>query len=419
MGNSCRKPVAHVSSSYISGLYLLLLSIMLCIVLLFWCRFTVLLIRLAEGRAKSHSKKNQTSNSSEQKVASQSLEPNINKFISDNLKSFSFNELREATKNFRQEYLIGEGGFGFVYKGWIDENSFSPTKPGSGIIVAIKKLKPESFQGHKEWLAEVNYLGQLHHENLVKLIGYCSDAKNRLLVYEFMQKGSLENHLFRKGIQPISWAARINIAVSVARGLAFLHTLDANVIYRDLKASNILLDSGFNAKLSDFGLARDGPTGDNTHVSTRIIGTQGYAAPEYVASGHLTPMSDVYSFGVVLLELLTGRRAVEGRTPGNSQETLVDWATPFLSNGKRVSRIMDMRLGGQYSKRGAQAAASLAFQCLNYDPKCRPTMIDVLATLEELHSSNTTIPRTPPKSGTENHGVKHSSHSKKPMRNAK
>ncbi|KAB1226803.1 Protein kinase 2A, chloroplastic [Morella rubra] len=205
----------------------------------------------------------------------------------DNLKSFTFNDLKNATKNFRSESLLGEGGFGCVFKGWIDENTLAPTRPGSGIVVAIKRLKPESYQGHKEWLAELNYLGLLHHENLVKLIGYCSESENRLLVYEFMPKGSLENHLFRKGVQPITWATRMNIAIGVARGLAFLHSLDANVIYRDLKASNILLDSDFNAKLSDFGLARDGPTGDNTHVSTRVVGTRGYAAPEYVATGRL------------------------------------------------------------------------------------------------------------------------------------
>ncbi|KOM43305.1 hypothetical protein LR48_Vigan05g090900 [Vigna angularis] len=157
------------------------------------------------------------------------------------LYSKSLKGLQIATKNFRQENLIGEGGFGFLYKGWIDENTYAPTRPGTGVVVAIKNLKPESFQGHREWLAEVNYLSQLHHENLVKLIGYCSDGKNRLLVYEFMHKGSLENHLFRKGVQPIPWTIRINIAVAVARGLTFLHTLDRNVIYRDLKAANILL----------------------------------------------------------------------------------------------------------------------------------------------------------------------------------
>ncbi|XP_027340815.1 probable serine/threonine-protein kinase PBL2 [Abrus precatorius] len=377
MGNTCGKPVAHVSSSNFAG------------------------------NKKPVSKSKQYSNSSEKKAASES---NFDKSISNKLKPFSLNDLKEATKNFRRENLIGEGGFGRVFKGWIDENTYAPTKAGSGIVVAIKNLKPESFQGHKEWLAEVNYLGQLHHENLVKLIGYCLEGKNRLLVYEFMQKGSLENHLFRKGVQPMAWVTRVNIAIGVARGLTFLHSLDANVIFRDLKASNILLDSDFNAKLSDFGLARDGPTGDNTHVSTRVIGTQGYAAPEYVATGHLTPRSDVYSYGVVLLELLTGRRAVEDDRPGFSEETLVDWAKPFLSDSRRVLRIMDTRLGGQYSKKGAQAAAALALQCLNTDPKFRPPMVEVLAALEGLQSS-TTMPRTPKSEG---HAIKHSGgHSQK------
>ncbi|KAE9593936.1 hypothetical protein Lal_00016886 [Lupinus albus] len=380
MGNYCGKPVAHVSSNFTGS------------------------------KNKSVNKTKQDLFSSHQKAALQTSQSNVNKSISNNLKSFSFNDLKEATKNFRRENLIGEGGFGYVFKGWIDETTYAPTKPGSGMVVAIKNLKPESFQGHKEWLTEINYLGQLQHENLVKLIGYCLDGKNRLLVYEFMQKGSLENHLFRKGVQPIAWTTRINIAIGVARGVTFLHSLNANVIFRDLKASNILLDSDFNAKLSDFGLARDGPTGDNTHVSTRVIGTQGYAAPEYVATGHLTPRSDVYSFGVVLLELLTGRRAVEDSRPGFSDETLVDWAKPFLSDSRRVLRIMDTRLGGQYSKKGAQAAAALALQCLGTDPKFRPPMVDVLAALEGLNSSNT-MPPMAQKSGTEIHATKHSGHS--------
>ncbi|XP_057756952.1 probable serine/threonine-protein kinase PBL18 isoform X1 [Arachis stenosperma] len=372
-------------------------------------KLKVLRLLFNSGSKKPVSKMNRSPNSNMPKGDSKISESNAGKLISTNLKSFSFNDLKEATKNFRRENLIGEGGFGRVFKGWIDGNNYAPTKPGSGIVVAIKSLKPESFQGHKEWLAEVNYLGQLHHENLVKLIGYCLEGKNRLLVYEFMQKGSLENHLFKKGVQPIPWATRINIAVGVARGLSFLHSLDANVIFRDLKASNILLDSDFNAKLSDFGLARDGPTGDNTHVSTRVIGTQGYAAPEYVATGHLTPRSDVYSFGVVLLELLTGRRALEDDRPGFSEETLVDWARPFLSDNRRVLRIMDTRLGGQYSKKGAQAMASLALQCLNTDPKLRPPMVDALATLEGLNSSNS-MPRTP-RLGTESNSANHSGYS--------
>ncbi|VFQ94059.1 unnamed protein product [Cuscuta campestris] len=301
------------------------------------------------------------------------------------LKPFAFNDLRTATRNFRSDSLLGEGGFGYVFKGWIDEHTFAPCRPGTGMVVAVKKLKLESPQGHREWVSEVNYLSQLHHENLVRLIGYCLECENRLLVYEFMPKGSLENHLFRKGGQLIPWSTRMRIAVDVARGLAFLHGLDANVIYRDLKASNILLDSDFNAKLSDFGLARDGPSGDKTHVSTRVVGTRGYAAPEYVATGHLTPKSDVYSFGVVLLELLSGRRASGDESLGGGEETLlVDWARPSLCEGRRVVRIMDTRLGGQYSKKGAQAVAALSFSCLHSDPRARPSIKEVLDALEQL-----------------------------------
>jgi len=157
------------------------------------------------------------------------------------------NDLRAATKNFGSNSYLGEGGFGCVYKGWMDEATLAPTRPGVGRMVAIKKLKKESFQGHKEWLAEITYLGELHHQNLVSLVGYCcSDDVNTsklLLVYEYMPRGSLENHLFRRGTQPLSWPMRVSIAVDVARGISFLHAQDNPVIFRDLKSSNVLLDA--------------------------------------------------------------------------------------------------------------------------------------------------------------------------------
>ncbi|CAL9199198.1 unnamed protein product [Musa hybrid cultivar] len=302
---------------------------------------------------------------------------------SSQLKAFTFNELRNATRNFRPDSLLGEGGFGYVYKGWIDEQSFSATKPGCGMVVAVKKLKPESFQGHKEWLTEVDYLGQLHHPNLVKLIGYCSEGDSKLLVYEFMPKGSLENHLFRRSAQPLSWTTRIKVAIGAARGLTFLHDAESQVIYRDFKASNILLDSEFNAKLSDFGLAKAGPTGDRTHVSTQVIGTHGYAAPEYIATGRLSVKADVYSFGVVLLELLSGRRAVDKSKLGIEQN-LVEWAKPCLGDKRKVFRIMDTRLEGQYPKNGALVVSMLALQCIDHEAKLRPRMSHVLASLEQL-----------------------------------
>ncbi|XP_034573463.1 probable serine/threonine-protein kinase PBL3 isoform X1 [Setaria viridis] len=335
---------------------------------------------------------------------------------SSNLKAFTFNDLKTATKNFRPDSLLGEGGFGHVYKGWIDEHTLAPSRPGSGLVVAVKKLKPEGFQGHKEWLTEVDYLGQLHHKNLVKLIGYCSDGDNRLLVYEFMPKGSLENHLFRSmyfismalpcgvpsflqighsvmkyfyfsgGADPLSWAIRLKVAIGAARGLSFLHDAENQVIYRDFKASNILLDSEFHAKLSDFGLAKAGPTGDKTHVSTQVMGTHGYAAPEYIATGRLSAKADVYSFGVVLLELLTGRRALDKSKPGIEQN-LVDWARPHLGDKRRLYRIMDTKLGGQYPKKGANAIASIALQCICGDAKMRPRMSQVLEELEQLQDA--------------------------------
>ncbi|CAG7891101.1 hypothetical protein IGI04_004302 [Brassica rapa subsp. trilocularis] len=310
-----------------------------------------------------------------------------------NLKNFSLSELKSATRNFRPDSMVGEGGFGRVFKGWIDETSLAPSKPGNGIVIAVKRLNQEGLQGHREWLAEINYLGQLDHPNLVKLIGYCLDEEQRLLVYTFMPRGSLENHLFRKGtfFQPLSWNTRVRMALGAARGLAFLHNAQPQVIYRDFKASNILLDSNYNAKLSDFGLARDGPMGDISHVTTRVVGTQGYAAPEYLATGHLSAKSDVYSFGVVLLELLSGRRAIDKNQPVG-EHNLVEWARPYLTNKRRLLRVMDPRLQGQYSLTQALKIAGLALDCITIDYKVRPNMNEIVKTLEELH-----VPKETPK----------------------
>ncbi|KAK9016137.1 hypothetical protein V6N11_007217 [Hibiscus sabdariffa] len=294
--------------------------------------------------------------------------------------AFSLFELETITKSFRSDYILGEGGFGTVYKGYIDENVRVGLK---SLPVAVKVLNKEGLQGHREWLTEVNFLGQLRHPNLVKLIGYCCEDDHRLLVYEFMFRGSLENHLFRKATVPLSWAKRMMIALGAAKGLAFLHNAERPVIYRDFKTSNILLDSDYTAKLSDFGLAKAGPQGDETHVSTRVMGTYGYAAPEYVMTGHLTARSDVYSFGVVLLELLTGRKSVDKTRPSKEQN-LVDWARPKLNDKRKLLQIIDPRLENQYSARAAQKACSLAYYCLSQNPKARPLMSDVVETLEPL-----------------------------------
>ncbi|GAB4853713.1 hypothetical protein Ancab_017906 [Ancistrocladus abbreviatus] len=301
-----------------------------------------------------------------------------------NLYAFTLAELRLITQNYSSSNFLGEGGFGPVHKGFIDDK----LRPGlNAQPVAVKLLDLDGTQGHKEWLAEVIFLGQLRHPHLVKLIGYCCEEEQRILVYEYMARGSLENQLFRRFSASLPWITRIKIALGAAKGLAFLHEADNPVIYRDFKASNILLDSDFHPKLSDFGLAKDGPDGDDTHVSTRVLGTQGYAAPEYIMTGHLTVASDVYSFGVVLLELLTGRRSMDKTRPPREQN-LAEWARPQLNIPKRLSRLMDPRLEGQYSETGAKTAASLAYQCLSLRPKGRPTMSVVVKTLEPLMYSD-------------------------------
>lgn len=294
---------------------------------------------------------------------------------------FTFDELKKITEHFRQDHMLGGGGFGNVYKGFIPENL---GKGIDSVTVAVKVHDGDnSFQGHREWLAEVIFLGQLSHPNLVKLIGYCCEDEHRVLIYEYLARGSVENNLFSRVLLPLSWSIRMKIALGAAKGLAFLHDAERPVIYRDFKTSNILLDMDYNAKLSDFGLAKDGPVGDKSHVSTRIMGTYGYAAPEYIMTGHLTPRSDVYSYGVVLLELLTGRKSLDKTRPAREQN-LTDWAIPLLREKKKMLNIVDPRLEGDYPIKGVNKAAMLAYHCLNRNPKARPLMRDIVDSLEPL-----------------------------------
>ncbi|GMJ15730.1 PBS1-LIKE 14, RPM1-induced protein kinase [Hibiscus trionum] len=300
--------------------------------------------------------------------------------VGSNLNVFTLEELKVITQCFSSANFLGEGGFGPVHKGFIDDK----LRPGlDAQPVAVKLLDLEGCQGHREWLTEVVFLAQLSHPHLVKLIGYCCEEEHRVLVYEYMPRGSLESLLFRKYSVPLPWSTRMKIALGAAKGLAYLHDAEKPVIYRDFKASNVLLDSDYTAKLSDFGLAKDGPEGDKSHVSTRVMGTQGYAAPEYIMTGHLTAMSDVYSFGVVLLELLTGRRSLDKSRPPREQN-LAEWARPMLNEPRRLARIMDPKLEGQYSEMGARRGAALAHQCLSHRPKQRPKMSDVVKILEPL-----------------------------------
>lgn len=305
-----------------------------------------------------------------------------------NLRTYTYAELKTVTKNFKADSVLGVGGFGTVYKGWVDERTLAPSnKVGIGMIVAIKRLNPESIQGFEEWQAEVNFLGRISHPNLVKLLGYCLEEKELLLVYEYMPKGSLENHLFRRLTDggSLSWDVRLKIARGAAKGMAFLHTKEKQVIYRDFKASNILLDADFNAKISDFGLAKLGPSVGNSHVTTRIMGTHGYAAPEYVATGHLYVKSDVYGFGVVLLELLTGLRALDVRRQ-SGQQNLVEWMKPLLSHKRKYKGIIDEKIKGQYSSKAALQLAELTLKCLDPDPRSRISMEEVVGALEKIDS---------------------------------
>ncbi|OIW17084.1 hypothetical protein TanjilG_20188 [Lupinus angustifolius] len=307
-----------------------------------------------------------------------------NSLIGSNLQIFTYHELKEITQNFSKSNLLGEGGFGKVYKGFIDEK-LRPCLEAQA--VAVKALNLDGKQGHREWLTEVVILGQLKHRHLVNLIGYCCEDEYRLLVYQYMERGNLEEKLFKGYLAALPWLTRIKIAIGAAKGLAFLHEEEKPVIYRDVKASNILLDADYNAKLSDFGLAIDGPEEDGTHITTRVMGTRGYAAPEYINTGHLTTMSDVYSFGVVLLELLTGKKTVDKKRPTREQD-LVKWARPMLKDSHKLESIMDPRLEGQYSYQGAKKIASLAYQCLSQHAKLRPTMLNVVKTLEPLMDLN-------------------------------
>ncbi|GFP82330.1 probable receptor-like protein kinase at5g15080 [Phtheirospermum japonicum] len=301
----------------------------------------------------------------------------------NDLRVFTFFELKSATRGFSRSLLIGEGGFGCVYRGRV--------KPAEGCNMTETCVN-SSYQGHKEWINEVNFLGVVKHPNLVKLIGYCADDDERgiqrLLVYELMCNKSLEDHLLtRSSSSALPWIMRLKIAQDAARGLAYLHEeMEFQLIFRDFKTSNILLDEDFNAKLSDFGLARQGPAAGSGHVSTSVVGTVGYAAPEYVHTGRLTAKSDVWSFGVVLYELITGRRVLERNLPRGEQK-LLEWVRPYVSDPKKFHLILDQRLEGQQScMKSAQKLASLANKCLMKHPRSRPKMSEVTGLLGNIIS---------------------------------
>ncbi|XP_060669407.1 probable serine/threonine-protein kinase PBL11 isoform X2 [Ziziphus jujuba] len=319
---------------------------------------------------------------------------------------FCYSVLKAATQKFNSKNLLGQGGSADVYKGFLSycNCTYTASKPNAGLAVAVKILRKKDPQGQEEWENEVKFLSKLNHPNIVQLIGYCCDGEHRILVYECMSRGSLEDHLLKEVERKLNWRTRINIAFGIAEGLAYIHARGKPIIHRDLKASNILLDANFKPKLSDFGLALYGPKGDVDHVSTRVLGTRGYFAPEYIGTGHLTLKVDVYSFGVVLLQILSGYGAVKKFTDGTTGN-LVQWAEPRFSQ-LRIDSLVDEALGNNFPMEEARRFAELTQQCLHLDPQSRPTMAEVVTKLEQLQqnargSCNQTSPpiarnQTPP-----------------------
>ncbi|KAL4204524.1 hypothetical protein AMTRI_Chr01g110310 [Amborella trichopoda] len=339
------------------------------------------------------SKRSRDQKMKDEKVGSASVKSGTEKGI----QVYTYKQLYSATNGFSSGNIIGHGGFGSVYRGVLPD----------GRRIAVKLMDRSGKQGEEEFTMEVELLSRLRSPYLLGLLGHCSDNEHKLLVYEYMANGSLQELLYldngsNGGASKLEWETRLRIALDAAKGLEYLHEhVNPPIIHRDFKSSNILLDKNFHAKVSDFGLAKLGSEKAGGHVSTRVLGTQGYVAPEYALTGHLTTKSDVYSYGVVLLELLTGRVPVDmKRPPGEC--VLVSWALPRLTDREKVIEIMDPALEGQYSMKDAIQVAAIAAMCVQAEGDYRPLMADVVQSLlplvKHLRSSSkvTSCPTYPP-----------------------
>ncbi|XP_044461427.1 L-type lectin-domain containing receptor kinase S.4-like [Mangifera indica] len=284
---------------------------------------------------------------------------------------FSYQELKKATRAFRDKELLGFGGFGRVYKG---------TLPKSNTQVAVKRISHESKQGLREFLSEIATTGRLRHRNLVQLLGWCRRRGDLLLVYDFMPNGSLDKYLFDEPKKILTWEQRFRIIKGVASGLLYLHEeWEHTVIHRDIKAGNILLDCEFNGRLGDFGLAKLYEHGSNPST-TRVVGTLGYLAPELTRTGKPTTSSDVYAFGALMLEVVCGRRPIEPKALPE-ELVLVEWVWDRSKVGA-ILEVVDPRLNGNFDETEAISVVKLGLMCSNNAPDARPTMRQVVRYLE-------------------------------------
>ncbi|KAL5163317.1 putative receptor-like protein kinase [Glycine soja] len=293
---------------------------------------------------------------------------------------FTLRDLELATNRFSKDNVIGEGGYGVVYQGQLI----------NGSPVAVKKLLNNLGQAEKEFRVEVEAIGHVRHKNLVRLLGYCIEGTHRLLVYEYVNNGNLEQWLHGAMQQYgfLTWDARIKILLGTAKALAYLHeAIEPKVVHRDIKSSNILIDDDFNAKISDFGLAKLLGAG-KSHITTRVMGTFGYVAPEYANSGLLNEKSDVYSFGVLLLEAITGRDPVDYNRPA-AEVNLVDWLKMMVGN-RRAEEVVDPNIETRPSTSSLKRALLTALRCVDPDSEKRPKMSQVVRMLE---SEEYPIPR--------------------------
>ncbi|XP_004305485.1 PREDICTED: probable receptor-like protein kinase At1g80640 isoform X1 [Fragaria vesca subsp. vesca] len=286
---------------------------------------------------------------------------------------FSYQLLEAATDKFSESNVLGEGSSGPVYRASFDGK----------FIAAVKRVNSIRQDAEREFENEVNWLGKILHQNIIKLLGYCVHGKTRFLVYEMMQNGSLETQLYGPNHGSfLTWHLRLKIAVDVARGLEYLHEhCHPPVVHRDLKSSNILLDSNFNAKLSDFGATVT--SGMKSKESIKLSGNLGCVAPEYNLDGKLTDKSDVYAFGVVLLELLMGRKLVEHKAIDESQ-SIITWAMPQLTDRSRLPNIVDRVIKDTMDLKHLYQVAAVAVLCVQPEPSYRPLMTDVLHSLIPL-----------------------------------